>query len=494
MRFTKHLRGVALVGIASIALNAPSIAASGGYRAAVHRMAPAGAMRPSSEVTLSVGAGRMITLPAPISDLFIASENVADVQVRSAREVYLIGKGAGETSFYAANKAGDIVYSATVRVGKNIGSVDQMLAMAMPDAKIVATPMNGLVLLTGTVASPEDAAEAERLVTAYVGEGVSVVSRLRAATPLQVQLRVQIAEVSRTLAKEIGNSFTTRDGSGTLPAGYGGSGRDFGSFNPVGGFDVKRKGTGGTFAILTKLFGLNVADALDLAETDGMATMLAQPNLTAVSGETASFLAGGEIPIPLSTGLGQVSVEYKQYGVSLSFTPTVLADGRISMRVRPEVSELSADGAVTLNGFTLPGIVTRRSETTVELGSGQSMVIGGLLKNNVSNTLDKVPGVGDVPILGALFRSTAYRRSQSELMIVVTPFLVKPVSASQIVLPTDGLKAPTDLERVLLGQTFKGSNEPRPVPTMAPPTTVTAPPARRRVGAAGSAPMPGFSQ
>lgn len=494
MRFTKHLRGVALVGIASIALNAPSIAASGGYRAAVHRMAPAGAMRPSSEVTLSVGAGRMITLPAPISDLFIASENVADVQVRSAREVYLIGKGAGETSFYAANKAGDIVYSATVRVGKNIGSVDQMLAMAMPDAKIVATPMNGLVLLTGTVASPEDAAEAERLVTAYVGEGVSVVSRLRAATPLQVQLRVQIAEVSRTLAKEIGNNITTQDAGARLPAGVFGYGRPAATFNPAGGGTVTVKSPGATFGLITRLFGLNVADALDLAETDGMATMLAQPNLTAVSGETASFLAGGEIPIPLSTGLGQVSVEYKQYGVSLSFTPTVLADGRISMRVRPEVSELSADGAVTLNGFTIPGIVTRRSETTVELGSGQSMVIGGLLKNNVSNTLDKVPGVGDVPILGALFRSTAYRRSQSELMIVVTPFLVKPVSASQIVLPTDGLKAPTDLERVLLGQTFKGSNEPRPVPTMAPPTTVTAPAARRRVGAAGSAPMPGFSQ
>jgi pilus assembly protein CpaC len=192
-----------------------------------------------------------------------------------------------------------------------------------------------------------------------------------------------------------------------------------------------------------------------------------------LSGETGSFLAGGEIPIPVSQGLGAVSVEFKQYGVSLSYTPTVLADGRISMRVRPEVSELSAAGAVTLNGVVIPALTTRRAETTVELGSGQSMVIGGLLQNSTNNQIDKAPGIGDVPVLGALFRSTSWKRNESELMIVITPYLVKPVNANQIVLPTDGYKAPTDLGRVFLGRLGEGTTGgDRPKPTMATPSTV----------------------
>jgi len=210
-------------------------------------------------------------------------------------------------------------------------------------------------------------------------------------------------------------------------------------------------------------------------EERGVVRRLAEPNLIALSGDTASFLAGGEIPIPVAQGLGQTSIEYKQYGVSLSFTPTVLSDGRISLRVRPEVSQLSTAGAVTLNGFTVPGITTRRAETTVELGSGQSFMIGGLLNNNVANATDKVPGIGALPIIGALFRSNNFRRSQTELVIVVTPYLVKPVDASAIRLPTDGIKAPSDIERWLLGTTVKGdSGARRPVPTPAAPAAAPA--------------------
>ena len=189
-----------------------------------------------------------------------------------------------------------------------------------------------------------------------------------------------------------------------------------------------------------------------------------------MSGETATFLAGGEIPIPISQGLGAVSVEYKQYGISLAFTPTVLADGRISLRVRPEVSELSSAGAVQLNGTTIPALTTRRVETSAELGSGQSMMIGGLMSNSHNNSITKTPGLGDVPVLGALFRSNGWQRNETELVIVITPYLVKPVnSASDIVLPTDGEKAPTDLQRVFLGELGTGnSGEKRPVPTMAP--------------------------
>jgi pilus assembly protein CpaC len=212
-----------------------------------------------------------------------------------------------------------------------------------------------------------------------------------------------------------------------------------------------------------------VLSAIDLGETIGQVTTLASPNLTALSGETANFLAGGEIPIPISQALGTTTVEYKQYGVSLAFTPTVLADGRISLRVRPEVSELSSAGAVQLNGVTIPALTTRRSETTVELGSGESMVIGGLLQNTNNNSITKTPGLGDVPVLGALFRSNGFQRNETELVIVITPYLVRPVNANQIVLPTDGYKSPNDLNRILMGQLSGGtSGGDRPKPAMAP--------------------------
>ena len=469
------------------------------------------APQPTSTMTLSVGRGQMVRLSAPMSDLFVADPNVADVQVRSANQLYVFGKGAGETTVYATNKAGTVVFSTTVRVGSNLNSVGQMLKLAMPEAAITSTPMNGLVLLTGTVATPGDIEEAQRIVQAFVGDKTQVISRLKTATPMQVNLHVKIAEVSRELMKQVGVNLLSRDTTGGFLFGLA-QGRNFGSignvdisglpkldassvfglptgsislpFDPTTGqfvtqggtlFDLSKLGQGAgrtNLGLAGRLFGMDIATAIDLAENDGLVTTLAEPNLTALSGETASFLAGGEIPIPLSQGLGSVSIEYKQYGVSLAFTPTVLNGDRISMRVRPEVSQLSSAGSVQINGFTVPGITTRRAETTVELGSGQSFMIGGLLSNSHNNSIDKAPFLGDIPILGALFRSTNFRRNETELVIIVTPYLVKPVSANQIALPTDGYKAPTDAQRLLMGQTFDGrTGEQRPKPRMAPPVT-----------------------
>ncbi len=482
--------------------------------------------QPSDTVTLSVGRGQVVRLASPMSDIFVADDKTADVQVRSPTQLYIFGKMAGETTIYATNKAGQTVYSANVRVGANYGTVGSMLQLAMPDASITATPMNGLVLLTGTVASPGDVEEAQQLVQAFVGKDTQVVSRLRTATPLQVNLHVKIAEVSRELSKQIGVNLLTRDSTGGFQFNIA-QGRTFGGigtadisglpkldassvfglptgsislpFDPKTGqfltsggtaFDFSKLGIGAgktALGIAGRLFGVDVASALDLAEADGLVTTLAEPNLTALSGETASFLAGGEVPIPISQALGTVSVEYKQYGVSLAFTPTVLADGRISMRVRPEVSELSTAGAVTLNGFSIPGFTTRRAETTIELGSGQAFMIGGLMRNTHTNQIDKAPFLGDVPILGALFRSNSFRRNETELVIVVTPYLVKPVNANQIALPTDGYKGPTDFERVVMGQSFSGkSGGERPKPSMAPPVTATTP----SVAAPAAAPPP----
>ena len=467
MMFKSIKRSGSALALAAASLGASLIAT------AATPVTAAASNQPSETVTLSVGRGQLVRLSSPMADLFVADDKIADVQVRSPTQLYIFGKGEGETTVFATAKGGGMVYSANVRVGMNLNSVGAMLKLAMPEAAITATPMNGLVLLTGTVAAPGDVEEAQRLAQAFVGDKTQVVSRLKTATPMQVSLHVKIAEVSRDLVKRIGVNLTSHDTTGGFLFGIG-QGREGAVTidNTTGSVTFKNNGVGTTLAMAGHLFGMNLASALDLAETDGLVTTLAEPNLTALSGETASFLAGGEIPIPISEGLGAVTINYKQYGVSLAFTPTVLADGRISMRVRPEVSQLTSAGSVTLNNFTIPGISTRRTETTVELGSGQSFMIGGLLSNTHNNSIDKAPGLGDLPILGALFRSNNFRRNESELVIIVTPYLVKPVSANQVALPTDGYLGATDAQRLLMGQTFSGkSGQQRPAPAPAAPVT-----------------------
>lgn len=474
--------------------------------------APAQSVSAGPVLQLNTGRGRLVTLARPMSDVFVADDKVADVQVRSPTQLYVFGKTAGETTISVTNKAGAVVYSTTVRVGNNFDSIQQMLSLAMPDAQIVATPMNGLVLLTGTVKGPEDGAEATRLVQAYVGDTTKVISRLGTATPLQVNLQVRIAEVSRSFVKNIGVNLSTFDrtggfkfgiGQGTAATQYtGGSPLYVGGNGATAGAAassvLSAVTNGTTLGAAGKLLGVDILSSLDLGERDGQVSTLANPNITVISGETGSFLAGGEIPIPISQGLGAVSVEYKQYGVSLSYTPTVLADGRISMRVRPEVSQLSSDGAVTIGGTTIPALSTRRVETTVELGSGQSMMIGGLLQNSHNNSITKAPGLGDVPVLGALFRSNAFQRNETELVIVITPYLVKPTNGNDIVLPTDGVKAPSDLSRVFLGQLGNGTTGgDRPKPTLAPGSaaqpsfaTPAAPTQQRREAPVSALPAP----
>ncbi|WP_338444903.1 type II and III secretion system protein family protein [Pelagerythrobacter marensis] len=435
--------------------------------------------RPAQSIVLSIGRGELISVPGTMADVFVANDSIADVQVKSRRQLYVFGKAGGETTIYASNAAGDVIWSANVRVGSNIDSIPQMLTLAMPEAQIsVATMGTNTVLLTGTVAAPEDAAEAERLVQAFVGEEMNVISRLKMATPLQVNLQVRFAEVSRSLVRAIGANLASFDGSSGFKFGVTTGRSPFPQYAPGGGvFTGVTEATEGTSVVtgieggttlsgFGKFLGLDLAGALDLAERNGLLTTLSQPNLTALSGETAEFLAGGEFPIPISQGLGTTAVEYRKFGVSLAYTPTVLANGRISIRVRPEVSELSSQGAVTMEGFQIPALTIRRAETTVELGSGQSFMIAGLMSNSAQSTIDKAPGIGDVPILGNLFRSRQFRKGETELVIVVTPYLVNPVDANDIRLPTDGFHAPDEATGLFGYQENAGvSGERRPAPT-----------------------------
>ena len=452
-----------------------------------------GSYKPSSQLLLSVGEGQMINLGKAIADVWTSNPAAADVHVTNSRQINIFGKEAGEATVIATAANGSVVYATNVRVSQNITSVNQMLRAAMPDANIQVISVGQMAVLNGTVASPNDSAQAEALVRSLLNPGVDTsapgamlkivpVNRLKVATPLQVTLRVRVAEVNRTLLKEIGINLLSSDSTSGFRFGIG-QGDTSSSGGPGSNpFSVNPLNAGGTtLGMAGRLFGLDLAGALDLAETDGLVTTLAEPNLTALSGETASFLAGGEYPIPVAQSLGSTTVEWKQYGVGLAFTPVVLADGRISMRVRPEVSELSNEGAVRIGEVLVPALTVRRAETTVELGSGQSFMIAGLLRNGSTNDLSKAPFLGDIPILGALFRSTKFRRQETELVIIITPYLVKPVSG-QIALPNDGLRAPTDTQRVWEGQTYTGQKGPSPVQSAPSPA----------IGASGAAVSPGF--
>ncbi len=391
------------IGLGTVAAPAPAFAqASRNYR-------------PSQEVQLSVGEGQLIRLPRNVADVWTSNPGVADVHVTNAKQLNLFGKEFGRPRSIATASDGSVVYGANVRVSQNLPSINEVHAGGDAGSQHPGQTVGQTALLLGTVSSPEDAALAGQLAMSELNPGVDfskegamckicVVNRLKTATPLQVNLKVRIAEVNRSLLKQVGVNLLSSDSTSGFSFGIGqgsqcrGPASPFRVINPVAG--------GTTLGAAGKLFGLDLIGALDLAENDGLVTTLAEPNLTALSGETASFLAGGEFPIPISQSLGSISIEYKQYGVGLAFTPIVLADGRISMRVRPEVSELSNEGAVKLNDFTVPALTTRRAETTVELGSGQSFMIAGLLRNRNTNNIDKAPFLGDLPILGALFRST----------------------------------------------------------------------------------------
>ena len=475
----------AIVGALALSLAATAVSTSAAAQA------PPSGYRPTREVFLSIGEGELISLPRNVTNIWTSNSDVADVHVNNPRQIGLFGRANGESTVIATAADGSVVYGAHVRVSQNISSVNEVLRQAMPGSDITVTHVGQVAVINGTVASPEDSEQAELLVRTVLNPGISPasteglrilpVNRLRVATPQQVMLQVRIVEVNRSFSRSVGVNLASFDPTSGFVGGIAQGRLPGPQYTPGGplftGVTAGSAGTsvitgqspGTTLGLAGRLFGLDLLSAVDLAENNGLATTLAQPSLTALSGETASFLAGGEFPIPISQSLGSVSIEYKSYGVGLAFTPTVLENGRISLRVRPEVSELSSEGSVRFNGFVVPALTTRRAETTVELGSGQSFMIGGLLRNVNNTTIDRAPGLGSLPIIGALFRSTSFRRAETELVIIVTPYLVQPVNANQIALPTDGYRSANDGERMLLGQEHAGrSGEPRPEPQAAP--------------------------
>ncbi len=404
----------------------------------------------SSEVLeIEMGKGALVRLDQAAASVFIAEPEIADIQVKSPRLFYVFGLRPGETTLYAVDELDQVLLNRRITVAHNLSRLQSALAAMLPQAEIKLRSVEGSVVLSGTVATAADSETARSLASQLVGEEAIVINRLAVGAPSQINLRVMVAEVKRDVLKQLGINWTTATTLGDWTFGL-----VTGNVLSVANTAVNSRFSGAHTRTLSD--GTTTASLFfDALETEGLLTILAEPNLTAISGETATFLAGGEFPIAVPGEDGSNTVEFRQFGVSLAFTPTVVRRDRISLRVRPEVSAIDRTTEIIIcQGCTaVPGLTTRRAETTVELGSGQSFMIAGLLRNDTVHNLSKFPWLGDIPILGALFRSDSFTRNETELLIIVTPYIVRPVS-TRLALPTDGYVPPNDFQRYIRNRRY----------------------------------------
>jgi pilus assembly protein CpaC len=387
-------------------------------------------------IVLEVGRGTLIRLPRPANTVFVASPDIADVQIKSPELIYLSAKAPGETVIYAVDANEAVLLNAPVRVAFDLSQLRQSLNKLVPGTGISVTQVDSSLVLSGAVADAGQAEKARTLASAVTGAVKSgqVINRLSVETPSQVTLQVRIAEVDRNILKQIGVDWSR-------------VGRTV-SFNTINNQGLTMPTNQLAVGMLS-----NVLAMVDALATEGFLTVLAEPNLTAVSGQTASFLAGGEFPYPVAQpgSVGNtaiITIQFQQFGVQLAFTPTIIDANHLSLRVRPEVSQLDFANAVVISGSLVPGLTVRRAETTIDLASGQSFALAGLLMHDTSQNISKVPWLGDIPILGALFRSNKFQNNESELVVIVTPYLVKP-TATALATPVDGFVAPHDAQQVL---------------------------------------------
>lgn len=409
-------------------------------------------------IPLGIGKSVAIDLPADIKDVLVADPTIANAVVRTSRRVYMIGVKVGQTNIFFFDAAGKQIAGFDIAVTRDLNGVRAALKQAMPDSTIRVEGVGDGIMLSGSAASAAESQQAYDLASRLVGDGAKVVNGITIRGRDQVMLKVTVAEVRRDVIKQLGVDLSTAaSGPVTLNSQN--------AFSAVGqtlsstAFGVTYKGITATLR------------AMDRA---GVLRTLAEPNLTAISGETASFVAGGEFPIPnglscdttKSPPVCQSQVDFKKFGVGLVFTPVVLSEGRISLKVMTEVSDLSTDNALTLTvpgasqSLTIPSISTRRAETTVEIPSGGSLTLAGMIQEKTKQQINGIPGLMQVPILGALFRSRDYINNQTELVVIVTPYIVHAVAQKQLSRPDDGFADPSDPSTALLGRLNRIYGEP----------------------------------
>jgi len=418
-------------------------------------------------LSLTVDHGTPLTLGGAASSVFIANPDIADVQVMSPNQVMIFGKRTGETTFMATDSKGGTLAERTVVVSQDLAELRQELDAAIPGNTIKATPVPNGIVLTGQAKDP-------KISMRFMPAGGDIINRVQVTGSNQIQIRVRFAEVQRNIDNTLGfnwqNIFTAGGGfvlglaTGNIVQGTGS-----GTFNQNEQTGLFPRPNNTTLNLPNNVLGaavnanhVSLNGMIDALAQDGLVTILAEPTLTAMSGETANFLAGGEFPIPIPQGNGTISITFKSYGISLEFTPTLLSGDRISLHVRPEVSELTDTGSIVLNNITVPALTTRKAETTVEVGSGESFAIAGLMDNSQAQTVNKFPLLGDMPVLGALFRSDHFQNGQTELMVIITPYVVKP-SGQKLALPTDGYSPPNENERLLGLRTSSSNPDARPM-------------------------------
>ncbi|HUB10739.1 MAG TPA: type II and III secretion system protein family protein [Acetobacteraceae bacterium] len=444
------------VCIAAILLGAPCAEAVEAPAVAPPVAQPA---PPAQQVmVLQAGNGKVVKLDGPATNIFVADPKIAEVRPASASTLFVFGITPGNTTVAAMDNAGHVLaqYDLTVQPSEYGAQAAQaMIARLLPGSQVRVNAQQKGLMLTGSVATPQDAAQAAAIAKDYVGDNPTVDNELNIMAPVQVTLSVRIAEMSREVVRNMGINWSAvtqfgQIGSILQSISYSASGAGITPPSPTA------KGVG-------------ILGVIDALANDNLAQILAEPNLTVMSGQTASFQVGGEYPIPVASGnSNQITVTYKDFGVLLSFVPTVLSDGRINLHVAPQVSDLNTANAIQVaNGglsISIPGLNVRRAETTVELGSGQSFAIAGLLEQNTAHNTSGIPGAGDVPVLGALFHDNQFQRTETELVIIVTPYIVRPVdNPAALHLPTDNYTPPTDLERLLLMKQVSDSTAAVPV-------------------------------
>ncbi|GLS01663.1 secretin [Brevundimonas denitrificans] len=446
----KHLIAIALVGltVAAVAPAGPT-EAQAQSRAAV----PMGAG--AQLINLPRGSSMAIDLPSDARDVIVPNPMVAEAMLHSPRRITIIGLQPGETDAVVLDAAGRTILSLRVRVDAGVSALQDTLSRVMPGSQVRAEAVNDSIILTGPVSSPGEADRAAQVARAFVSAPEKVINMMTIAGSDQVMVKARVIEVQRTAIKQLGldvNAFVSDigDGLGFLQnATFGVNGSQLG-----GGLltFLERNSSGGGLETRLRAF-----------ERAGLVRILAEPNLTSVNGENAEFLAGGEFPVPVgrsvdsTTGQVTIGVEFKPFGVRLAFRPIVLSEGRISLQLSTEVSELTTAGAFTLGGtsddpLVIPALNVRRSSTTVELPSGGSMMIAGLLREDTRQNIDQLPGIGSLPVLGALFRSRDYLSGETELVIIIEAYIVSPTSPGRMQTPADGLIIASDAQTLLFGQ------------------------------------------
>jgi len=418
----------------------------------------------AGELVVPVNKSQVVTADTAIDRAMVGNAAIADVVPISERSVYVLGKEPGTTSLTLYDRANRVIAVMDVSVGPDVDGLRNQLGELIPGQPIEATLSNGSLVLSGMVSDPGAADRAQRIAAAYAGE--KVVNLISVGGSQQVMLEVKFAEVNRTIGEQLGISHAANGSDFTGAIGSGASVSGSPSGEPNFSLDAITDSFG-VFGLLFNIGDVSIQSFLDTLERNGMSRTLAEPTLVALSGERASFLAGGEFPIPVvqsggSSGNGgnAITIEFKPFGVSLGFTPTVLGDRVINMIVEPEVSTIDPSASVTVNGLVVPGLQTRRASTTLELRDGESFAIAGLLRDDTQSTVEQLPLLGSLPVIGSLFRSTRYQKGETELLIVVTPHLVQPMRRDQVRLPTDRVADPHPADVLVNGDVYQPQELP----------------------------------